>query len=314
LAGDISRRTSWRKTLYSVGITFGVGLLAYQSWRAFLAMRQYTFCGWRPTYLSVAVVCYLAAYFVQMVAWALIMRSLHAPLSADTVARGYAISFLPRYIPGTVWGYLSRSEWLMQAHNIPYSVSTMGSVLEAAMFLTSAVALGALYWVSDSWKLAVAAAGLFTLAMVWLLLPWAASRFGGERFHVAPANRQSYWLVLPAIVLYLLFWLIQGGALLAVGGLVCVNSTITLPAGIASAALSWALGFIILFVPAGLGIREWSLSALLAASSGVDSGQAAMIGVVSRVLVIASEIIVLVIALQRQLQSHLGRGQEMGDS
>lgn len=295
----ILQRTNWRKILYTIGIVFGVGLLAYQTWRGYVAIQQVQLCVVRPTYIVGLLGLYIAAYFVQMVAWAVIMRSLQAPLSPNAVLKGYMISFLPRYIPGTVWGYLSRNEWLAQNHNISYGVSTVASLLEAGLLLLIALTLGAVYWVETMWRVPVAVAGLVGVGAAWTLVPWLAARFGGKRLQISPVRVQSTTLGLLTTALYLLFWALQGVAILTIGAILCAGAPISLFAGTAAISLAWALGFVILFVPAGIGIREWSLGALLVAFSGLEPGQAAIVAVVSRVAVIGAEIVVLLVGLQR---------------
>lgn len=295
----ILRRTNWRKLLYTIGIVFGVGLLAYQTWRGYLAIQQVQLCVVRPLSVIGLLGLYIAAYIVQMVAWAVIMRSLQAPLSPNAVLKGYMISFLPRYIPGTVWGYLSRNEWLAQNHNISYGVSTVASLLEAGLLLLVAITLGAMYWVDTVWKVPVALAGLVAVGVAWILVPWFAARFGGKRVQISPKRVQSAPLGVLTAALYLLFWGLQGIAVLYIGAMLCAEAPISLFAGTAAISLAWALGFVILFVPAGIGIREWSLGALLVAFSGLEPGQAAIVAVISRVAVIGAEIVVLLVGLQR---------------
>jgi hypothetical protein len=54
-----------------------------------------------------------------------------------------------------------------------------------------------------------------------------------------------------------------------------------------------------------LGVREWSLSALLVIFSGLEPGQAALLAVLSRVVMICAEVIVLLIGLQSTMQSFI---------
>jgi hypothetical protein len=314
-------RGAWRRIFYIVGIVFGLSLLAQQTWQGVTALQQYNqqaqLCVLRPSYLIGALGLYIAAYFVQMVAWALIMRSLQAPLAPGAVLKGYAISFLPRYIPGTVWGYLSRNEWLAQTYGIGYAVSTVASLLEASMLLVTAIALGTFYWVDAPWKLPVAGLGIVATGLTWLVVPWLASRLSKQRLQVEANASQRWRPGLLILLLYLLFWVIQGGAILYVGATLCANSStglsesgllesglldIGLLEGMAAVGLSWALGFVILFVPAGLGIREWSLSTLLIIFSGIEPGQAAMIAVISRVALICAEIVVLLLGVQSYIR------------
>jgi hypothetical protein len=321
LVGNI-RAIQWRKILYTAGIVLGLGLLAQQAWRGYQALQQAQACVVRPSYLLAALGLYVVAYFIQMAAWALIMRARHAPLAPQAVVEGYALSFLPRYIPGSVWGYLSRNEWLAQNHQVSYAVSTTASLLEAAMLLITATGLGALYWLptqqyflpghSLSLQLLATLFALTGAWLVWRMLPWhmlsrLAARVRHKPSETTPAQSQklaqslSLWAM--TMLLYGVFWLLQGGALIAIAHTLCGGLTLGWLAASAAFALAWAIGFLVVFVPAGLGVREWTLGALLIAFATLQPGQATLLAIISRLGLIVAELIVLLIGLHRQIQN-----------
>jgi uncharacterized membrane protein YbhN (UPF0104 family) len=308
-------RAPWRRILYTTGIVVGLGLLAQQVWQGIAALQQAQACVARPSFGAAVLAAYIAAYFVQMAAWALIMRSLHAPLRPQAVLEGYALAFLPRYIPGTVWGYLSRNEWLAQNHGVGYGVSTAASLIEAAMLLASAMTLGALYWLPTYWPHplvmpAIITGALVAVALIWYVTPLLTARFSKGEAQPSSHNtgRQSalLWLVTTTL-LYLLFWLLQGAALVAITHTLCGALTLPLSAATGASALSWAIGFLILFVPAGLGVREWSLGTLLVTFAALPSGEATLLAVVSRAGLVAAEVLVLLIGLNTQLLARWNR-------
>jgi hypothetical protein len=300
----LTARPGWRKIFYRAGIALGLGLLLQQAWQGIVALQQTQSCVARPVYFGLVLATFLAAYGVQMAAWALIMRSLAAPLSARTVFQGYALAFLPRYIPGSVWGYLSRNEWLAQSHQVSYAVSTTASLIEAAMLLLTAGWIGALYALPMHWPHPLLTPALIMLggvatALVWYATPWLARRvFKGHSHLQAPApRRHAHALLVATTLLYLLFWGLQGAALVSIGRALCDNLTVAPFATTAASALSWAIGFLIIFVPAGLGVREWTLSTMLVSFTALPSGQATLLALVSRLGLIAAEFIVLLLSL-----------------
>jgi uncharacterized membrane protein YbhN (UPF0104 family) len=282
--------------------------LAQQAWQGYNAIRLAQACVVRPTVLLGALGLYILAYFVQMGAWALIMRYLQAPLAPQAVVQGYALSFLPRYIPGSVWGYLSRNEWLSQTHNVGYGVSTTASLVEAALLLVTAGAAGALYWLPAQWQvpfvqIAIAVVGLAATWATWRLLPWLVGRVSGRSIQAGSVFSQSLGLWAATCVLYAGFWLLQGGALVVIAQALCARFALGLPAATAAFAWAWAIGFLIVFVPAGLGVREWTLGALLVDFAMLPPGQASLIALVSRLGLIVAELVVLAIGLHGQIQS-----------
>lgn len=308
----------WRKVLYSTGIILGLGLLAQQAWQGYQALQDAQACVVRPTYLFVALALYIVAYFVQMAAWGAIMRFLGAPLTPQAVVEGYALSFLPRYIPGSVWGYLSRNEWLAQTHHVGYGVSTTSSLLEATMLLVTATGLGALYWLpTQDWlptlaslpflTIVIATIALFGSWLAWQIVPTLAARISRKPVdtpaHTPTSRAQSFPLWGVTTALYVAFWLLQGGALVAIAHTLCGGLTLGLYAASAAFAIAWAIGFLIVFVPAGLGIREWTLSALLVAFAALQPGPATLIALISRLGLIVAEVVVLLIGLHRKFQN-----------
>ena len=301
-------RTGWRKILYTAGITLGLGLLALQAWQGLHALQQAQACVARPIYWVAVLAAYIVAYFVQMAAWALIMRSLNAPLNPHAVLEGYALAFLPRYIPGSVWGYISRNEWLAQHHQVGYGVSTTASLMEAALLLTTAAWIGALYWLPTLWPnlllpLGIALLGIVGVGLVWTVLPWLMQRRATSSTVGLSARRHTLSLLSATTLLYLLFWVLQGLALIAIAQTLCGGMALAPFATIAASAVAWAIGFLILFVPAGLGVREWTLGTLLVAFVAIQPGQATLLAVISRFGLIVAEIVVLAIGLHTQIRN-----------
>jgi hypothetical protein len=124
----------WRKLLYYLGVGLGAILFLQQVWLGIESVRQEVLHINRPVCLLAAIGLTFIIYALQMIAWGQIMLGLGSLINLPAVLQGYIISFLPRYIPGTIWGYLSRAEWLKSTYNVPHSTSTLGSVLGKGYF------------------------------------------------------------------------------------------------------------------------------------------------------------------------------------
>ena len=121
-----------------------------QGWTAFRAAGA---CLVRPGYLFVGVGIYTGGYGILMAAWGAIMASQGVVLRPAAIVQGYLLSFLPRYIPGSVWGYLSRNEWLARYHGVGYGVATLTSFMEAGLLLLTAVTFAGVLLLSAPWNL-----------------------------------------------------------------------------------------------------------------------------------------------------------------
>ena len=301
-----------RQKLVTLGILAGLGLFIAQIWRGFEGVRQYPMLFVRPIYLLEALLFTSLSYFLQMCSWVLIMRYLGVPITLGQTLHGYLLSFVARYVPGSVWGYWTRGEWLARSHNVGYNTSTMGSLLEIIAFIVTAISISMLY---ISTRLTGPGHFLTLLASISLivgaatLMPRYAVRLGRtmlQRFsrsgHVDPMtdplaeNKPSYtWLVVT--ILYLSLWGLYGGCVLSIYNAILPSGSNDILGATFAFSLSWLVGFLVVFVPTGLGIREWSLSYLLLSTFHTPGWEASVIALAARFATILAELLWLGLGL-----------------
>ncbi len=275
--------------LYRIGLGLGLALFVYQLWLAVTALRS------NPSplhygYLAALLGLDLAAYVLLIVGWGIITRALRLNLSARHMFDGYVLAFLPRYIPGSVWGYVSRGEWMQRTCGASYSQSTAASLMEISVQFGTAglVVLAGLAPVH--WRLAAAALGICALAVPW----WLLHRLHLRRQQIAPARLAVAWLLL--FLLYAVFWTVHGMTILMALQAVGAAATLTLPAAVFAFCASWLVGFAAILVPAGLGVRELTLAALLQRMTTISAGDASLVAVITRLGIVAAELIFLLFA------------------
>ncbi|MGQ9547775.1 MAG: hypothetical protein ACUVWS_03995 [Roseiflexus sp.] len=208
--------------------------------------------------------------------------------------RGYFLSFLPRYIPGSVWGYWSRSEWLKQYCGVAYTDSAMASVLETLALVLTAISVAG-GWLAirlggcEGLILGIASTGMLTFT--WLGVPglvlWFERWRGGNR---SPRESAAFYTWSAAIVFYLLLWFMHGGAIYFISQAVLFVPLVDLPGAVFVMSSAWLVGFIAIAVPAGIGVRELTLATLLSSQFGLLPWQAGLVAVTSRLVVILAEI------------------------
>jgi uncharacterized membrane protein YbhN (UPF0104 family) len=295
---------SWRRRLFLIGLSIGLVLFLRQAWVGFREIQQHDLGLTRPGYLLAALGASIVMYTLQMLAWALIMRALGVSLGMRQTFSGYTLSFLPRYIPGTVWGYWTRSEWLERSYGVEYAVSGMGSVLEAfGAVLTGLFMAGIAFstQLKDSAQLLMIVVCVGLLGVSWVATPWLTTRIG-RRFWARSLAQQhgvalrfGPWSV--SIVLYLGLWMAFGAILLLVANSLMAVPIAQLPACVLAASASWVVGFLAVIVPTGLGVRELALSSLLSSYAGFVSWQADVVAVVSRFAIVLAELAWLIVGL-----------------
>jgi hypothetical protein len=277
----------WRQRLFFGGMALGLLLFVWQLAAAFTTLRQRSVPLVAPGWLAVALGLIIAGYLIQFGAWLLVMRFLRRPLDPVRTFSGYYLSFLPRYIPGTIWGYLGRGEWLARAHAIGYRLSSIGSLLEAGSFVATALLIGAIAYLPAPWSLGIAVLIALGGVLAWPLLARAAAGAGLSR---------QWPLILLAYSAYFVYWVVQGLGLGAICLALGLGRSVDLLQLTAAAATGWAAGFLTLLVPAGFGVRELSLTYLLTTQWGLPPADANLVAVLSRVCMIVAELLMLALA------------------
>jgi len=245
--------------------------------------------------IAASCVLLAAGYAASGWIWGRMVRDLGGPqLSLHDSVRIYMVSNLGRYIPGKLW-QIAGMALLARARGVPAPVATAAAVVGQAVALAGATLIGLLVMLSGSTVLAgwtgwmVGGAALVTalvtipaffrpLLRLWLRL---VPGDGPQEVPVG-AFEGLRWLTLYTLNwggYAVAFWLLVRG-LFQAGELLLVGPAF---------AAAYVLGYLALFAPAGIGVREGFLVAFLAPSLG-GSG-AALAAVASRVWTTVIEVI-----------------------
>jgi glycosyltransferase 2 family protein len=247
-------------------------------------------------WMAGAVVLAVAGMTAIAVPWRRALRLLGGDLSyPETIAR-YYVGELGKYLPGGVWPVVGRGELARRAgvgRTAAYSnvALSLAALYLAAMFLTVGFAP---LLVSGDRSGGDGGAGKYLWALV--LLPIGVLflhhavlervRVMGEKVLRRPITADiPHWRnSIGLMVRYVPAWLLIGTATWAVAeGLgQSVSWTDVAPAAI----LSWVIGFVLVPVPGGVGVRE---AAFIAAAGALASGPAAAVAIVARVLFVATD-------------------------
>ena len=289
---------SWRKLLYQLGLFLGLLLFGYQLWQALWALVEHPGAISAPAYLIAAVVVDVLAYLCLILGWAALMRATGVRLAAAQVGQGYLLSFLPRYVPGSVWGYLSRSEWLAQSAGVSYRRSGVASALEVSFQVLTATIFGMFLISSPLLRMAGVALCIGAAIAAWRIPPKMSERSG-------QVSSDSVKLSLPwryffaILAIYSGFWYLHGLSTWLVALSISAGGTLNSFSAVPIFAASWLVGFLVVLVPSGLGVREWTLNYLLVANTGMSPDAASFIAVVVRLAIVIAELSLLLWAATR---------------
>ncbi|MEW1844162.1 lysylphosphatidylglycerol synthase transmembrane domain-containing protein [Nonomuraea angiospora] len=261
----------------AVALGFGAYAVAKQ-WDAVVA--GFARLSWAA--LAGSLVAVVAALLGAMLTWRTLLADLGSPLPPRPAAKVFFVGQLGKYIPGAVWPVIAQME-MGRDLGVPRSRSAAAFFLMMPIQLATGllVTLVTLGWDRYGWLL------LFIPLLLVLLEPKVINTVIGYALRKMkreplerPLTRRG---MLTALGWALAGWLCygvhlyfiapQGGVLFAVGAF----------------AVSWCLGILTFVVPAGAGVREVAMVAVLAPH--VDGGAAIAVALSSRIVIILGDLI-----------------------
>lgn len=249
-------------------------------------------------WVALSGLVFLTTYAVLVETWREMLRVWGSALPFVRAVRIWSLSNLGRYIPGKLW-QIGAMGLMAERAGVSAIAATGSAILNVIINLVAGFAIVALL----GWPLlqmpgvggvragiALVLACTVGLILLPLVLPhvlrWL-SRLTGRDLRVGALPPIAIFL---SLVGNLMAWLLYGVAFaLFARGMLGVSQG-PLTAYIAVYALSYLVGYLVLFAPAGVGFREAAMIALLPAARLADPAQAAILAVTSRLWLTALEI------------------------
>lgn len=243
---------------------------------------------WRPAAGLLAASCavLLGGQLFSGVLWGRVVRDLGGTsLSYRDAVRVFLVANLGRYVPGKVWQVTGLAV-LARRRGVSAALSSFAAVVAHGVSLVGATLVGAFVFVRWSsaagggWWIWVPV-GLLVLTAIGLVPPvflrlrslLARIRLGVDWEAVRPG------MVVRWLALFVAHWTIYGASFFLLA------RSFGLPGGPiqvgASYVAAYVVGYVAIFAPAGLGVREASLTGFLAPLMG--EGPAAGLAIVARV-------------------------------
>lgn len=278
---------SWTFVILTLGFLF---YALYTNWQE---LQTYTFSlSWRTFLFSYL---FLFVHFVLVaVAWALLVRALKKPgIPIIQAVRIRTISDFARFVPGKIWLIVARVQ-LSKKFNIPAEIIAVSALMEEYLnvFSTLLVFIAVFFLVTHETLTRYAWYLFFLLPIPFLLLhPRFFQPFltyvakllkrPSLRFHV------EYGYLLSLLSVFFVAWVILGIGFYLMATSVYPLALSSLLPLMGVFAISWAAGFLIIFLPGGLGWREAVLSYLL--SFFIPLPIAIILSLLSRVWLVSGE-------------------------
>jgi len=290
----------------AVAIAFAGRVLWRQAGDLTLRWAELTSAGWhlRPGWLALALGFWTANLFVMGRVWVVLVRALGSELSYTDGIRIWMITNLGRYVPGKIW-QLSGLAVYMRQRSQAGGIALVAALAFQVLVLATGAGLGLAVvgaWLANGRLFVSAAAiGLSTVGLGVLLRPdviqrlaaWVSVRVGEV---VPPSARLGRGVLLKGSASLVVCWATYGFGLWclwrgvgAVGG-----PDPLLWTGMFAAA--YVVGYLALFAPGGIIVREGVLVALLVEVAVVSGPTAAGVAIAARLLAVTSELVAVGVA------------------
>ena len=252
---------------------------------------------WRvePGWLLLSVVLVWLMYGMLILAWRTMLAGWGQRLEGWTAARIWTVSSLGKYIPGKVWAVAGMALMAQRAGIAPWAATGSAVVLQVLAIGTGAAVAGL------TGRAAIEAAHRGSGAVLGLLVAGAMAGvalllwppFLRRLLHFAAPDAEAKGPpaatgILVGILANLVAWIGYGSALwlLARGLLPGVGLRPELAVAVFTA--SYLAGFLALFAPGGLGVREGLFILMLQGPLGI--GAATALALASRLLLTITEL------------------------
>jgi glycosyltransferase 2 family protein len=255
-----------------------------------------------------AVVVGLAA---SMQVWRVLLASLGSPLPVPVAARIFFLGQLGKYIPGSMWPVLAQME-LAKAQRVPRDRSATASVLTMIItlcggLLAAVITLPLLSTgTTAAYRWVLLAAPLLLAALHPRVLNPALARLLRLARRPALEHRLSGATVIRAIAWSWISWVLLGAHVYLLAITVGASAGRAALVAIGGFAFAWSAGFLVVFAPAGAGVRELILVGAL--GTVLDTGTATAIALVSRVLMTVGDLLIALLAALLAARSRAGAG------
>lgn len=279
----------------SLVIAIEIAIAALIAWFAWRALREQwsevsqVADGVTPDWsrLALATGIVLATYLLLVEVWRRMVIAWGERLPFGDAARIWFISSLARYVPGKLWQVGAMGLMAQRVGVSPVAasgsalVSTVVNLLAGffVLLLTGSRTLDA-YFGGAAWVAAVVlVVGLFAAPY---LLRWAVAVAGpllGRTIEIPPVPARAIWLAFAGSIAS---WLLYGVAFYLITAAVLGTTTGTLDAYITVYTASYLVGFMVLFLPGGVGVREATMIPLMQSLGLATAPQALVVAVTSR--------------------------------
>ncbi len=266
--------------------------------------------------LCAALLVSIAAGYLGALAWWLFLLSLGQPVAIIETFRNQLLSNLAKYLPGYGWQLLGKA-YLTRKQGVPANLIGFGMILELVIMFSLGIVVALIFLndqlleqltgqfsiqnIVESFRYVLLVAVLLAIVLFPVFLNKIKQNGLGLQMNIP-----TYWI---GVIVVLVGWLVLGLSFWLLGAAISPIPFHDFPLFTFTLAASILIGLVILFVPAGIGIRESVMIFLLGPLIGAQL--AIIIAAACRFLFILSDIaslipIEIVYRIQKHRQTNVG--------
>jgi glycosyltransferase 2 family protein len=238
-----------------------------------------------PFWLFASAVFLLASWALEIQIWRHLLSVVGAQLPYLPAVRIWFLSAILRYVPGNIWQPLAMTLQCQRRGIAPEATLTSVAFYQILVLL-AALPIAALYFgmtgnwglltgLLQAWTPWLVAAGLapvvaFVVRPSWLIdvVNWLLARLKRPPLTAGLTQANAAWVLLLGIVDWLLWGACFATLTFALQDYTVAEMVSLTPHLVAGYAIAYAIGFLSLLTPSGLGVREGVLYVLLAPMLG----------------------------------------------
>jgi uncharacterized membrane protein YbhN (UPF0104 family) len=293
----------WLRRLFTAALV--AAAFGFLGWQIVHNAEQLRSFRWdvRPGLLLLSVFMLVAALFSGVAVWRMVIRRFGVEVPLRALARAWFLANLSRYVPGVVWQFLSLAQLGPSVGLTPSATITTLLAYMGLSFLSAGVVGAWLLPAELAGQFAPVLDGLRWISPLAVVLVHPAAIRSGIGLMARATRRtaldwkgswlEGIWL----LVLTALAWGLSGFAFYLFLASFVSLPLATLPAVVATNALAFAVGYLVVFAPGGLGFKEGAVALLLAGL--VPPAVAASLAIASRLWTIAGEVVPALYLLPR---------------
>jgi hypothetical protein len=232
------------------------------------------------------------ALLISMEVWRSLLTAAGSRVPFPSATRIFFVGQIGKYLPGAVWPVLAQME-LGQAHRIPRRRSATVAVVTLLVSLVSGLLVATVAILGHSAAKGYAWAFLAVPVLLVGLHPRVLNPLIDRLLRLARRPALEVPLtgraILTATLWSLLAWVVNGTHVYLLSVSLGAPAGRTALLAIGGFAFAWCVGFLVVFAPAGAGVRDVILVASL--SPVLDVGQATAVALVSRVLTTVADLL-----------------------